>query len=177
MKYRGALAIAVMFGLAAGLGGFSVWFHYQQGKRSLEFWGTDTANLIRHAPRVELFELQTSEVGSESGANGERLLVDQVNIPVVRRADISHVRGLVHARHPLIIDANFEWDSSAATAPPVWSHALRFADGERSITLLFDFEARRLRLLDGSQEIRITPALARAEREFLDKKWDEEQRR
>ena len=116
MSYRGVLAIAVMFALAAGLGGFSVWFHYQQGKRSLEFWGTDAANLIRHAPRVELLELgavESVESGDAADKSSSSLLVDQTKIPILRQADISHVRGLVHARHPLIIDPNFEWGFTA----------------------------------------------------------------
>ena len=65
----GKLVIIFIVIVAAGLSGFACWYHYQEGRLSLAFWGTENANLIRHAPQVELLTLAATSDGDETTAS------------------------------------------------------------------------------------------------------------
>ena len=106
------------------------WHRYQQGRRALELWGVETAQLIRHAPQVELLTLSDKS----ASLAGESLQVEGREVGIARREDISKTRGLVHARHVLIEDASFDWDGTPADCGGDWSYALRFSDGKKSVS-------------------------------------------
>ncbi|MFO0903416.1 MAG: hypothetical protein U0939_10470 [Pirellulales bacterium] len=174
MANRGAWAIAAMFLVGLVLAGGSVLYHHQKGRRALEFWGAADAELIRHAPEVELLELAplgAEEAAQTQGEASERLTVGDRPFRITRRKSIAQARGLVHARHAFIIDANYDW-SAARTPPtgsaePQWSHALVFRREDRQVTLAFAFDQGLLQQLDSHKTAVLQPTIAAAEKALL----------
>ena len=90
---------------------------------------------------------------------------------VIRRVDISQARGLVHARHALIMDYNFEFDRPDLAATPQWRYALRFTEGDRQVVLTFDPDANVAGLFpighwQGLRAATLKAEVALIEREF-----------
>lgn len=114
--------------LGLGLACFAIWFQWQQTRRCLALYGSDSARRIQAAPRVELWEPQAgSSVGIETAA----------------RIDISRAPGLVHLRRGLVEDANFDWQR-AAGSEAAWDAAFAFYDTVDASTpdtvLVIDFD-------------------------------------
>jgi len=154
----GKIAIISILVVAVGLTSFAWWYRYQQGRRTMEFWGPEAAQLIRHAPRVELFELDETLEAFKSG-----------ELSKVRSFDLSNAPGLVHARHSLIVDRNFRWDeSSANTAANIaWDVAWRFIDGDKQTTVLLDYETGAVRDAAGERVALLHPAIAGGMRDYI----------
>lgn len=188
MMNRGIWAIATMFCLGLILAGGSVLYHFAKGRKSLAFWGAADAQIIRHAPHVTLLKLGPAPDGSTASApdaaveEGDSptpvadakasLLIDDVPHAIERELSIDQARGLVHARHALIIDANYNWPATQTIADQPaarWTHALRFEKGERSVTLLFDFEQSRIRRLEPNKEAILQPTIAAAEKALVER--------
>jgi hypothetical protein len=131
---RSLITIGTMLGLAICLASYAVWFHYQQGRRCITLWGVGDANLIRHAPRVELivYPRDLTEGMAES-------------------LDISGKPGLVHARHALITDSSYDWSASHPTSTAEFhpTFALVFQDQEKQVVLVFDTLGGRVVELSG----------------------------
>lgn len=163
---RGKLVILVMFGVAIGLGAIAVFVRYQQGDRALNYWGTEAAQLIRHAPKVELLWLSNSDDPPAESEILENLTIDGQICTVVRRKDISQSRGLVHARHALITDRSYRFDEPRGDCQPAWVYVLRFTDGDRMATLSFDVCCGRARLVETDREVSIAPAIGALEEFF-----------
>lgn len=101
--------------LGCCLGGFAVWFQWQQTRRCLGFYGPEVAAAISLAPRVELWELEPA--GSAT------------RFRVVRRTDASRAAGLVHLRRGLVEDGNFNWSPPTPGDRPAaadWRIAISF---------------------------------------------------
>lgn len=99
--------VGLVIGLVAlgcCLGGFAVWFQWQQTRRCLEFYGPHVASAISLAPRVEIWQLEP--------AGGPRRL------RVLRRIDASGAAGLVHLRRGLVEDGNFTWSAAESGDRP-----------------------------------------------------------
>lgn len=172
MKAQGIFAVVFIFGMALAMSGYSVWHHFQQARRIRVFWGPEIAQLIRHAPQVELCVLKQPSAASATESKPEMLEVkssggEVVSFAVERRLDISAARGLVHSRHSLIIDDGFVWEETVQADEPRWEFAERFVDGENVVTLLYDFRSERVRMIEGGKEIRLTPWLAKGMKDFF----------
>lgn len=101
--------------LGCCLGGFAVWFQWQQTRRCLGFYGPEVASAISLAPRVELWELVPAGSATRFRA--------------VRRTDASRAAGLVHLRRGLVEDGNFAWSPPTPGDRPVpadWRIAIAF---------------------------------------------------
>ncbi len=189
MANRGAWSIAAMFGVGLLLAGGSVLYHSGQGRRCLAFYGADDAATVRHAPKVEAWRLEppaesdsspapaeasaepaATEAGAEpTAASDDTITVDGRPWRIARRVDISQARGLVHARHALIVDANYRWD--AADRGGRWTNALTFTrDGDR-VVLLFDFGAGQVRELDATSAASLVPTIAAAEQALIEREF------
>lgn len=151
MITRGHVVVVLMFTIAGVLGLVAVWWHDQQGDRAQEFWGTRIANLIRHAPRVEALRLE--EGGSAP--------VSERELHFSSRAEISGRPGLVHARHALIDDGSFLWPATAGKSGD-WDYALRFADGEQTVTVLLDSVQGRVRALPADRHAQLAGEIRQA---------------
>ena len=103
--------------LGLGLACFAIWFQWQQTRRCLAFYGSDSARLIQAAPRVELWEPAAAPATAQSAA----------------RTDVSHAPGLVHLRRGLVEDANFDWQR-AAGGDAAWDAAFAFYDTAAATT-------------------------------------------
>lgn len=160
---RGKLVIVIMVAVALAMAGFAWWHRYQQGRRSLALWGPEAAQLIRHAPQVELLTLgdQPPRAGEESLVVADRM------IAIVKREDISRARGLVHARHVLIEDASFDWDADPADCQGDWGYALRFSKGTNSVTLLLDLKCGRAKLLEHQADVRLIERISKALAKYI----------
>ena len=117
--------------LGLGLACFAIWFQWQQTRRCLEFYGSDSARWIQAAARVELWEPQADATDASGG------------LASATRTDISRAPGLVHLRRGLVEDANFDWRRAAGVGA-AWDVAFAFyetADVATPATvLLIDFD-------------------------------------
>lgn len=179
MFNRGQLVILFIFGLSAAMGVFAVWSQYQQGRRCMGFWGSETANLIRHAPNVEFIVFNAND--SAPAENDDVVRIGLGTWPVERRIDLSTAPGFVHARHALIIDSGYVWKgygghpepNSEETGNPSpekiakWRYALRFSDGDRVAVIRFDFSNTPHVRNENGAELELKPELADAEKKYL----------
>jgi hypothetical protein len=141
----GKIVIGAIVAVALLLTAIAWWHRFQQGRRALAFWGAENAQLIRHAPEVELLEL--SEDSNDSAERSRVLSIDGRAFSISRRADLSGAAGLVHARHSLIVDQNFQWDERPPGGAIDWDLAWRFAEGDRQVVVLLDFDERVVKRL------------------------------
>lgn len=154
----GKLVILAIMTVAVAAAGFAWWYQYQRGRESLAYWGSEGAYLIHHAPNVELLKLGRSE----KTANQETVL----GATVLTVRELSQVPGLTHARQALITDASFDWQASPHTSP-TWEYALRFREGERSLTIAFDLTAGYAQSLNQERPIRLVPTFSQGLQKFL----------
>jgi hypothetical protein len=136
------LVVALLF-LGALAGGFAWWWNFNRGRRTLEFFGSEAARLIRTAPSVEFLKP-----------------------PPENHVDLSRATGLINARASLLSDASYEWDQSpSAPGSPLFT--VRFAEGERSVDVTFDFENRTLRTSSSNKAVVLKEKTARGWQDYL----------
>lgn len=168
--HGGKLAILAMVLLAAALGTLACWVHYARGRQMMEFWSVDGANLIRHADRVELLLLQpVQDAARDPGPPSdwpatdagddqvERLEIQGRSYAVSRALDISRQPGLVHARHALIVDGNFERPEPSSLGQWPFPFAARFSDGSQHVTVAFQPRGRHVTYVETGNAQRLVP--------------------
>lgn len=159
----GRWVILTIFALAGLASAFAWWFRGQQGNQALQFWGSQTAYMIRFAPDVTAWRLRSdaSAGWSKSSIDGQDWFVQETCI--------SQARGLRHARQAFIEDASYRWESTVDEAGR-WNFALKFAahstssntaeplaaERQNDVTLLIDTEQQIVRRLEGGPAVRIT---------------------
>jgi hypothetical protein len=149
----GKLVILLILGAALAAAGFAWWRQYEQGRRALAYWGAEGARLIRTAPEVELRRLREA--------------ADEEVSPIQPRSrDVSHARGLVHARQALISDASYLWNEQSAAAPE-WEYDLVFRDGSDEIGVHLDVTGAWAAPRRGRPPVRMSPRLAAGLDRFL----------
>jgi hypothetical protein len=124
MHCSGKLVILGILAVALASAAASWWFRYAATHRAAEFWGPQSARLIRDAPRVSLMRLFLSTA------------------PKTR--DISNAPGITHLRNALLEDRSFEWGQPIDAAPKGGGWKLAFSDpasGER-FTIRFTSDCR-----------------------------------
>ena len=161
---RSKLTIVFILFVALSSGVFAWWHRYQQSSRVLELWGSRAIVLARDARQVELLGLAEPSEPAETDEAAK--LSERVPLEVVQRTDISDARGLIHARHALIDNANFAWDAPNECTP-VYEHAIRFTSGDAVATFLLDLDCRRIYLLEADRGATITPFAATALKKYL----------
>ena len=181
---RGKLAIGVIFGVGLVLATVAVTFHFRQGRRCIERFGAPVANLIRHAPRVELLTIRANPTGVEEGQNpvletpldempldempldetrgADTISIDGANWPLQSQLDVTSRMGLVHARHALIMDGTYDWTRNVEGITPEWSAGMVFTNGDRQTSLFFDFKQRVVLVTPGKILVSLTPTAAEA---------------
>jgi hypothetical protein len=130
-----------MCALAAVAAAIGWWSRYLATHQAAEFWGPETAALLRGPSQVELIELAARAPSKEEPVETTTWLAGQ---PVVARHDITTAQGLTHLRSALVEDRNFEWDRSAPGNDPDWVWALRFHTHDHATILLFPSDFSRL---------------------------------
>lgn len=122
MQLSGKLVIVGMVVVALAASGTSWWYRYSATRRSAEFWGPKTARLIRDAPIVKLYQLQS--------VKGLFLPLGEIAtyIHTGTNRDVSNARGISHLRNALLEDRSYEWPAIPREPGSFWSWALRFED-------------------------------------------------
>jgi hypothetical protein len=145
MRQSGSKLVLVLCTLAAVAAVVGWWSRYQATHRAAEFWGPETAALLRGPSQVEWIELAGWAPSKEEPVETVTWLAGQ---PVIARHDISTAQGLTHLRSALVEDRNFEWDRSAPGIDPDWAWALRFHAHDHATILLFPSDFSRLGYLE-----------------------------
>ena len=169
---RGQILILTIVGIAVGMASYTCWHHYRKGYHALRMWGPESATLIRHAQQVRLLKLAPgSGLKEENQPKQEKIRIGEEDFTVVETLDISTIRGLVHARHTLIVDRSFDWDRNVASVPGNWDFALEFSDQGQQVTLVFALQERLVHNLNTGKEQAMNETLERIV-EFLKPQLD-----
>jgi hypothetical protein len=135
-------------------------YNYRQTDQSADFWGRQRAELLLRGETIELLTLSDpipastapSEMPADQSApSGENELI--AGRAIVNAHDLSGARGLVHFRHALTYDENFDWDEltdDGSQLDPAF--ALRFADDNAQLVLLFPSDFTILGRLESDGE-------------------------
>jgi hypothetical protein len=151
---QGKLVILFIFGLSAVMGGYAWWHHYNQGRKCLEFWGPESASLIRYAPTVEAMQLRPAE-----DDDAKTVQIGGESYAVIASKEISKTPGLVHARHALIDDGGFLWDAEMQAAP-TWQYLLRYTDDDKEARVAMDCDQGVVRLVGTDRQATLNRHLA-----------------
>lgn len=116
----GKLVILGIVAVALAAAGTSWWFRYNATRRAAEFWGPDTATLIRDASVVKLYYVND----------------DPNTVSLVR--DISKAPGITHLRNALLEDRSFIWPAQKIAQSPRWRWALGFSNAGQSEQLVLE---------------------------------------
>lgn len=184
----GILAVALVATLA------SLWYHIQNGRRALAFWGAETGLVIARAPLIDAIELARADEGSlkpdapasEPGSPATKSsTVDERPVQrfglggkfyqAVAVKDASQARGVSNIRRALVLDVTYQWDAPPA-GDPTWEYALEFRDGPRSALVLFDFSTHQVGLAMGTTNIQLDPAANDDWRKFFVEQLGERQK-
>jgi len=169
---RGKAVIAGIFLMALLLSGYAWWYQFQQGRRCREFLGTEAVRLIQLAPQVELLRLEQKSAGTDTSHRPEGILrIGGTTVLVSQHVEITGTPGLVHARHALLQDLNYQWDASPSDCVSRWSFALRFSQHGEDVIIAFDTQCNRIGL-NGTE--RTGPFVPELMRTFADKsdEWE-----
>jgi hypothetical protein len=139
---RGSMAVLAMFILALTAAAFAWYINFHRGRRTLEFFGPEAAQLIRTAPKVELLRDQEAVI------------------------DISKARGLLNARTSLLNDASYDWSKKTINEP---QDAVRFSRDEQSVTIFFDFGHGSLQISPGNQIIKLSRKTSDGWRDYVNR--------
>jgi hypothetical protein len=153
----GKLLIIGILMLAFAGAATSWWFRYNATHRAAEFWGPETAQLIRDAPVVELINPSNPIAlppGDSAGVGG---FIDSSDT-----RDVSAARGLVHLRNALLEDHNFDWPARPLAADIQWKHGLMFRDKgpSRAAILLFSSDFKLMNVSGAKEMLSCAPISA-----------------
>ena len=148
---RGKAVIVGIFAVALLLSSYAWWHQFQQGRRCRELFGTKAVQLIRLAPQVELLRLeQKSALASHLNPPEGTLRIAGDTVLISQHVEITGTSGLLHARHALLQDINYQWDASRSDCTSHWSFALRFSQNGEDVIIAFDTKCNRVGL-NGSE--------------------------
>jgi hypothetical protein len=131
VKSRGRILVIGLLGLGLAAALAAVWQQHRQSRQALGYWGVDVVELIAKAERVKLVRLEDAQSSK---------LSSKPEIERSREINLGHAPGLVHFRHSLLEDINFDWERRPNVAAEDWDYAVHFSDGEQSVTILFDVD-------------------------------------
>src|SRR5262245_52627297 len=147
----GKTAVLAMLAVGVVAAVFAWWWNYNRGHKALEFFGAESATLIRTAPKVEILRPEPGTV-----------------------IDISKAPGLINARASLLSDASYDWSAAApAQQSPLFS--VRFSRGERSVVVTFDFENRTVTNAGTQRMAMLLPKTADGWRQYLARRVESQQ--
>lgn len=155
------ILLAVLAMSLAGAGG-GWWYQQSLQRRPLQLWGHEAATLMLRAPTVELWRLKPVTEGKPAAI---RIAAQGDAFEAGKRIDVSRAPGFLHLRHSLLSDYSFDWLESASDKHD-WRYALRFADNERTATVLFSDDFHYALLEETGAAASIKPIAAGVEKLF-----------
>jgi len=153
---QGKYVIFVIFGTALAMAVFAWQFRISEGDGVLDYWGVESANLLRHAKRVEFIKLDSADA-ADAADPYSTLTINGTQQNFVYVEDISSRKGLIHARHPFILDHTYLWEASPPENIQSWHFALRFSDGDNEVTLAFDKQSHAVQMLNNNKPLIMGP--------------------
>ncbi len=150
---QGKYVIFVIFGTALAMAVFAWQFRISEGDDVLDYWGIESANLLRHANRVEFLKLDSAEAADPDST----LTINGTQQRIVSVEDISSRKGLIHARHMFIVDHTYLWEESPPENIQNWLFAMRFSDGDKQVTLAFHSQSHAVQMLDNNKPLIMGP--------------------
>lgn len=124
MKRSGTKLVLGLAGLALAAGLASWSYRYGATHESTQFWGREAASLIARPSEVEFFSLELADSAEGSGQSldlGRPYLTTQLR-------EITQQRGMVHFRHALMTDGNYDWASEPEPSKIDWRWGMKFHD-------------------------------------------------
>jgi hypothetical protein len=150
---QGKYVIFMIFGTALAMAVFAWQFRISEGNDVLDYWGIESANLLRHAKKVEFLKLDATDTADPDST----LTIGGTQQSIVSVEDISSRKGLVHARHMFIVDHTYLWEE----APPVniqnWHFAMRFSEGDKQVTLAFHSQSHAVQMVNNNKPLIMGP--------------------
>jgi len=145
------ILVVSIFAVALAAALFSLWYHYQSGRRALAFWGSETAVLIAHAPEVDVLVLEPADAPGDREDDAsrpsdrpiQRLGIGGRFYQVAEVKNAAHARGVGNIRRAMVLDVTYDWDQPAADKPN-WQYAMEFRDEGRAALVFFDFDSRQV---------------------------------
>ena len=150
---QGKYVIFVIFGTAIAMAVFAWQFRISEGDDVLDYWGIESANLLRHANRVEFLKLDSAEAADPDST----LTINGTQQRIVSVEDISSRKGLIHARHMFIVDHTYLWEESPPENIQNWLFAMRFSDGDKQVTLAFHSQSHAVQMLNNNKPLIMGP--------------------
>jgi|TARA_B110000881_G_C18497805_1_gene475181 hypothetical protein len=150
---QGKYVIFVIFGTALAMAIFAWQFRISEGNDVLDYWGVESANLLRHANKVEFIKLESAGVAAADAT----LTSDGTPQNIVSTEDISSRKGLIHARHMFIVDHTYLWEESPPENIQDWDFALRFSEGDKEVTLAFHKQSHAVQMLNNNKPLIMGP--------------------
>ena len=150
---QGKYVIFMIFGTALAMAVFAWQFRISEGDDVLDYWGIESANLLRHANRVEFLRLDSAEAADPAST----LTINGTQQRIVSVEDISSRKGLIHARHMFIVDHTYLWEESPPENIQNWLFAMRFSDGDKQVTLAFHSQSHAVQMLNNNKPLIMGP--------------------
>lgn len=135
----GVLAAVLLLAIGVAAAGIAWWNTRSHTRRTLDFWGSEAALLIRDAPRVTAGRVEVKQHAKD--------------IAVLQQRDISRAKGLVHLRHALLDDRSFAWAANPNKDESI-GYSLKFAGETSELTVYFSGDFSRLEVLLGKDDAR-----------------------
>ena len=175
---RGKVVVVSMLVLGLGLAVFAWQWNRSRGRYAAEFWGAETAKLIRSAPKVEVFKLEVAFTQTPQQIPGKPLvqlpvlIADDTWWSVLESKDVSKAPGLLHARNALLEDASFKREHPSG-ADPLYKFAVRFSEGEKQTTLFLDPDTRQIRSDRNPANGELVPKVAEGWRKAFERYFEQ----
>ena len=150
---QGKYVIFMVFGTALAMAVFAWQFRISEGDDVLDYWGIESANLLRHANRVEFLKLDSADAADPDST----LTINGTQQRIVSVEDISSRKGLIHARHMFIVDHTYLWEESPPENIRNWLFAMRFSDGDKQVTLAFHSQSHAVQMLNNNKPLIMGP--------------------
>ena len=158
---RGKLVAALIVIAGIGAGTWAIFARHDQMRRVLEAWTPPTAEMIAHAPQVELLQLVPDT--STAGQQAELMGIGNKVYQVAQRKSVVEANGFTYLRTALVNDASYDWEHPPEGAERNWQYILDFGDGPSHFLFAFDFTAPCMMKLEGGKTVSIRPIATGAE--------------
>lgn len=170
---RGKLVIVTILVVGISLAGFAWWNRWSRSQQVIAHWGPTAPTTIRVGKTAELLLLAAEPPTADTGLGVVKIHDHTYHITQIM--DISQAKGLIHARHQLVQNEAFDWDTPRdANCRPRWSQAIRFRLEQDVTTIAFDFPCQRAMMLEQDKDVGMQP-IATGMQSFLNSVVDEGQ--
>jgi hypothetical protein len=170
-KYRGFILIFLMFGTAAGIAGFAVWFNQRQSYRVIEALSPRVTQLIAYAPQVEIRQLvptneptageqetsPTNDQKAHPAGDGEIMNIQGHSYKTAAQKNPSDLDRFKEVRHWLLHNDNYDWNAQAQDDANHWDYLISFSDEANQAQLAFDMQHQCLLLVPDGKPVSFAP--------------------